>query len=321
MHIIMHRQRCLCPALSEAFRHANALANCAPDAQRIAVALAHLVDDAHGEELREVFIKKLGLPILLRALTPVSQVAQARGLSNRLDAVVAQTLREACFALHVLLQKVSRKLPAEKAPLPPTPEACLEEHFNNPELSDISFVVQGEDFYAHKIALARCPAEFHEDVAARKTSKPGDRDVVDFSHLSSDVFRALMLFMYEGKIDAERPAIALELLRAAVMYDMHELKRRCELAICEDVKTKGETLDAKEVAERFNLAESLDATSVSKTCALHALEHHASMMTQLGTAEFSQLTWKMVTRIDEHARALFHRLPVNLEAHARLTPN
>lgn len=282
------------------------------DAQRIAVALVHLVDDALGEELREVFIKKLGLPILLRVLMP-------SGPGNVKTTAKAQSRNEACFALHVLLKKVTGKLPTEDAPLPPTPDAHLDEHFNTPDLSDITFVVGGEEFFAHKIAFTHFPNQFHDDVSARRTSAPGERAVVDFSHLSGDVFRALMRFTYVSSLDSERPDIAQDLMRVAVKYDMHELKRRCESLLCDDVVAKGETLGAFDLVARFDLAESLDATSVSIRCALHALEHHVAMNTQLGPTKFAQLTGKMVGRIDEHARAMFHRLPTSSDGQTRLT--
>jgi DNA-directed RNA polymerase subunit F len=274
----------------------------APDAARIAVALAHLVDDAHGEELREVFIKKLGLPILLRALMPGTPAKQPR------PEAYEQRLAEACHALHVLLQKVALKVPPEEAPLPPTPEAYLEQHFNNPEVSDITFLTHSEEFHAHKIAFARCPPEFHDDV-------------VDFSHLPPETFRALMRFTYVSELDAERTDVVSDLMRVAVMYNMHELKRRCEVALAEHVKSRGAELDPAEVVERFNLAESLDAASVSRACALHAMEHHAAMIAALGVPGFMAVTGKMVPRIDEHARAAFHRLPSNAEARNRLNPN
>jgi HEAT repeat protein len=287
----------------------------APDAARIAVALAHLVDDAHGEELREVFIKKLGLPILLRALMPGTPAKQPR------PEAYEQRLAEACHALHVLLQKVALKVPPEEAPLPPTPEAYLEQHFNNPEVSDITFLTHSEEFHAHKIAFARCPPEFHDDVAARRVARRGDADVVDFSHLPPETFRALMRFTYVSELDAERTDVVSDLMRVAVMYNMHELKRRCEVALAEHVKSRGAELDPAEVVERFNLAESLDAASVSRACALHAMEHHAAMIAALGVPGFMAVTGKMVPRIDEHARAAFHRLPSNAEARNRLNPN
>ena len=59
-------------------------------------------------------------------------------------------------------------------------EAHLEQHFNNPEVSDITFLTHGEEFHAHKMAFARCPPEFHDDVAARRAARRGDADVVDF---------------------------------------------------------------------------------------------------------------------------------------------
>jgi len=286
----------------------------APDAARIAVALAHLVDDVHGEELREVFIKKLGLPILLRALMPGTPAKQPH------PEAYEQRLAEACHALHVLMQKLSLKVPTEEAPLPPTPEAHLEQHFNNPEVSDITFLTHGEEFHAHKMAFARCPPEFHDDVAARRAARRGDADVVDFSHLPAETFRALMRFTYVSELDAERPDVVSDLMRVAVMYNMHELKRRCEVALAEHVRSRGAELDAAEVVERFKLAESLDAASVSRACALHALEHHTAMIAALGVPGFMAVTGKMVPRIDEHARAAFHRLPAP-DAHTRLNPN
>ena len=195
----------------------------APDAARIAVALAHLVDDVHGEALREVFIKKLGLDILLRALMPGTPAKQPH------PEAYEQRLAEACHALHVLMQKLSLKVPTEEAPLPPTPEAHLEQHFNTPEVSDITFLTHGEEFHAHKMAFARCPPEFHDDVAARRAARRGDADVVDFWHRPAEAFRALMRFPYGRELGAAHAGGVPDLLRMARRYNLDALKRRSEV--------------------------------------------------------------------------------------------
>ena len=284
----------------------------APDAARIAVALAHLVDDAHGEELREVFIKKPGLDILLHALRPETPAKQPH------PEAYEQRLAEACHALHVLMQKLSLKVPTEEAPLPPTPEAHLEQHFNNPEVSDITFLTHGEEFHAHKMAFARCPPSSTTTSPARRAARRRRRRGL-LAPPRGDFPRADALHVRQraGR-RAPRRRLGPDARGGDVQHARAEAPVRSRAGGAR--QEPGAELDAAEVVERFKLAESLDAASVSRACALHALEHHTAMIAALGVPGFMAVTGKMVKRISEHARAAFHRLPAP-DAHTRLNPN
>ena len=181
---------------------------------------------------REVFIKKPGLDILLDALKPETPAKQPHP-----EAYEQRAGRGVPRAARADAEAFAEGADGGSA-LPPTPEAHLEQHFNNPEVSDITFLTHGEEFHAHKMAFARCPPEFHDDVAARRAARRGDADVVDFSHLPAETFRALMRFTYVSELDAERPDVVSDLMRVAVMYNMHELKRRCEVALAEHVRSR-----------------------------------------------------------------------------------
>ena len=184
----------------------------APDAARIAVALAHLVDDAHGEELREVFIKKPGLDILLRALRPETPAKQPH------PEAYEQRLAEACHALHVLMQKLSLKVPTEEAPLPPTPEAHLTA-LQQPRGERHHVPDARRGVPRPKMALRAAPPVRRRCRASRAAPRRDRRGL----RTSPRNFCALMRFTYVSELDAERPDVVSDLMRVAVMYNMHEL--------------------------------------------------------------------------------------------------
>ena len=278
-------------------------------AHRITVALAYLCRD---EDMRLIFMEKGGMDILLNMLVPKfghhesMKPNDAQHLSNQKDAATA---------LHIVAQKVGRLSPEEDAPLPPTPQAYLEEHFNNPELSDIRFVVGDREFHAHKIAFTHCSDAFHEMIESCTVAhaNPGERAVAEVNHISASTFEALMRFMYTGALDANSPAELARLLRVAHEYEMTDLKRRCEAALVADVKNQGADLDPNDMLTLYHVSRGVQASSVSRACALHALEHRAKVVEKIGQEEFTEVVAEMAPLVREHLHSMFYRLGDKIE--------
>lgn len=276
---------------------------------RIAVALAYLCRD---EDMRLIFMEKGGMDILLNMLVPKfghhesMKPNDAQHLSNQKDAATA---------LHIVAQKVGRLCPEEDAPLPPTPQAYLEEHFNNPELSDIRFVVGDREFHAHKIAFTHCFDAFHEMIESCTVAhaNSGESAVVEVKHITASTFEALMRFIYTGALDVNSPTELARLLRVAHEYDMTGLKRRCEAALVADVKNQGADLDPNDMLTLYHVSRGLQASSVSRACALHALEHRAKVVEKIGQEEFTEVVAEMAPLVREHLHSMFYRLGDKIE--------
>ncbi|KAK6141397.1 hypothetical protein DH2020_024845 [Rehmannia glutinosa] len=140
-----------------------------------------------------------------------------------------------------LANKASSLSPMDAAPPSPIPQVYLGEQFvNNPTLSDVTFLVEGKRFYAHRICLLA----------------------------SSDAFRLCLTvvtgYIYTGSVDVNLD-IAQDLLRAADQYLLEGLKRLCEYAIAQDISVENVSL-------MFELSEAYNALSLRHACVLFILE-------------------------------------------------
>eukprot|EP00246_Nothoceros_aenigmaticus_P007674 TRINITY_DN2164_c0_g1_i2.p1 TRINITY_DN2164_c0_g1~~TRINITY_DN2164_c0_g1_i2.p1 ORF type:complete len:374 (-),score=85.00 TRINITY_DN2164_c0_g1_i2:708-1829(-) len=104
--------------------------------RRVATTLAHLCSP---EDQRTIFLENHGIEVLLEML-------HACGSSKQ--------QHDGALSLHTLATKAAALSPIDAAPPPPTPQVYLgEQYVNNSTLSDVTFLVEGNRFYAHRIAL------------------------------------------------------------------------------------------------------------------------------------------------------------------------
>ncbi|XP_064487333.1 speckle-type POZ protein B-like [Ornithodoros turicata] len=100
----------------------------------------------------------------------------------------------------------------------------LGQFVDDPLLSDVTFLVDGTEFKAHKILLtARSPA-----LAA--LLRYSDDNKIAISDISPDVFRELLCFIYTGKVP-NIDDVADKLLVAADKYLLHDLRVMCEKSL------------------------------------------------------------------------------------------
>ncbi|WJX52537.1 hypothetical protein P8452_38640 [Trifolium repens] len=102
---------------------------------RVVLALAHLCSP---DDRKTIFIDNNGLELLLELLQSTNQKQKG----------------EASAALHAMAAKGMRASIRNPAPTSPTPHVYLgEEYVNNPKLSDVTFIVEGKRFHAHRSCL------------------------------------------------------------------------------------------------------------------------------------------------------------------------
>ncbi|KAK4477994.1 hypothetical protein RD792_017259, partial [Penstemon davidsonii] len=137
------------------------------------------------------------------------------------------------------------------------------------EGSDVSFKVEGEIFYAHKLILStRSPvfkAQFFGPLKEKKTR------CIKIEEMHAPVFKALLHFIYcdaipdVGEVLAGLDAnwvtttITQHLLAAADRYGIERLKSLCELRLCENI-----SIDT--VAASLALAEQHGCFQLKSTC-------------------------------------------------------
>ncbi|RDY00397.1 Arm repeat protein with ABF2, partial [Mucuna pruriens] len=212
--------------------------------RRIAIALAYLCSP---NDRKTIFINNNGLELLLGLLE--SPDIKQKG--------------DASAALHHLAAKISSSFCLfEAAPPSPTPLMYLdEEYVNNSKHSDVTFVVEGRNFYAHRNCLLSSDifrAMFDGSYREREAKH------IVITDIKWDVFELMMRYIYTGSVDVNLD-IAHDLLRAADQYLLDGLKRICENAIVQDISVENVSL-------MYKMSEDFNATTLKHACILFMLE-------------------------------------------------
>ncbi|XP_059438163.1 ARM REPEAT PROTEIN INTERACTING WITH ABF2-like [Corylus avellana] len=210
----------------------------------VALALAHL---CAPDDRKTIFIHNNGLELLLELLESTSLKQQHDG----------------SMALYKLATKATSLSPVDAAPPSPNPQVYLgEQYVNNPTLSDITFLVEGKQFYAHRICLLASSDAFRAMFDGGYRER--DAKDIDIPNIRWDVFELMMRFIYTGSIEVNLE-IAQDLLKAADQYLLDGLKRLCEYAIAQDICVEN-------VSMMYEFSEAFNAMSLRQACILFILE-------------------------------------------------
>ncbi|KAI3829678.1 hypothetical protein L1987_03806 [Smallanthus sonchifolius] len=213
--------------------------------RRVALALAHLCSP---DDQKTIFVDANGLSILLELL-------ESNNLKHQ---------RDSCVALCKLAEKASSLSPVDAGPPSPISQVYLgEQYVNNPTLSDVTFLIEGKRFYAHRICLLASSDAFRAMFDGGYKEK--DAKDIEIPNIRWDVFELMMRYIYTGSVDVNLE-IAQDLLRAADQYLLEGLKRLCEYTIAQDIRVDNVSL-------MYDLSEAFNALSLRNACILFVLEN------------------------------------------------
>ncbi|XP_037538655.1 ankyrin repeat and BTB/POZ domain-containing protein 2 isoform X1 [Nematolebias whitei] len=125
------------------------------------------------------------------------------------------------------------------APLPSIPEmkaalsAQLDPHFlNNPDMSDVTFIVEGKPFYGHKVLLITASDRFKSLLTSSGLDGSPNKEI-EICDVKYNIFKMMMSYFYCGGTESLKTSMPdlLELLSAANLFQLGALQRHCEL-IC-----------------------------------------------------------------------------------------
>ncbi|XP_062177417.1 ARM REPEAT PROTEIN INTERACTING WITH ABF2 isoform X2 [Alnus glutinosa] len=228
--------------------------------RRVSLALAHLCSP---DDQRTIFIDNNGLELLLGLLSSTS-------LKQQLDGAMA---------LYKLANKAMALSPVDAAPPSPTPQVYLgEDYVNSPTLSDVTFLVEGRRFNAHRICLLASSDAFRAMFDGGYREK--DARDIEIPNIRWEVFHLMMRFIYTGSVDVALD-IAQDLLRAADQYLLEGLKRLCEYTIAQDISLEN-------VSSMYELSEAFNAISLRHTCILFILEQFDKLSARPGHSHLIQ---------------------------------
>ncbi|KAL6659235.1 hypothetical protein ACP70R_003275 [Stipagrostis hirtigluma subsp. patula] len=132
------------------------------------------------------------------------------------------------------------------------------------EGADVTFVVQGEAFPAHKIVLAMQSPVFKAELYGPMSDEKTKTITIEDMHPA--VFKALLYFVYKDSLPAmddldagESDEMVKHLLVAADKYAMERMKVMCECIL-------GSTVDVESVAATLALADQHHCSHLKDTC-------------------------------------------------------
>ncbi|MBZ3873723.1 Ankyrin repeat and BTB/POZ domain-containing protein 2 [Sciurus carolinensis] len=168
------------------------------------------------------------------------------------------------------------------SPIPSIPEirktlpARLDPHFlNNKEMSDVTFLVEGKLFYAHKVLLVTASNRF-KTLMTNKSEQDGDSSkTIEISDMKYHIFQMMMQYLYYGGTEAmEIPtADILELLSAASLFQLDALQRHCEI-LC------SQTLSVESAVNTYKYAKIHNAPELALFCEGFFLKHMKALLEQ-----------------------------------------
>lgn len=228
--------------------------------RNLAIALGMLAspDAPSPHDLRVIMITRGGA---LQVLLDILADEKVPSVTQRQAARALHTVAEACGATDPIQTHAAPIAPAE-------PRVYLgTQYVNNKTLSDVIFVVEGKEFFAHRIALLSSSEIFRSMFDGNYRER--EAATIPIPNIRLEVFQAMMECVYTGTVEV-RPELAQELLEAADQYMLDGLKRLCEATIAGQ-------LSAENVTAAFDLGEDLNAPELAKRCALYCLENYEEM--------------------------------------------
>ncbi|XP_046879049.1 ankyrin repeat and BTB/POZ domain-containing protein BTBD11-A [Hypomesus transpacificus] len=114
----------------------------------------------------------------------------------------------------------------------------LDPHFlNNKDMSDVTFLVEGKPFYAHKVLLFTASARFKSLLQNRPAA---ENTCIEISHVKYNIFYLVMQYLYCGGTESLhiRNTEIMELLSAAKFFQLEALQRHCEIICSKNITTE-----------------------------------------------------------------------------------
>lgn len=239
--------------------------------QRAAMSLAKLAPEA---QIKSIFVDKRGLEVLLDML-----------IDSSLD---GHMQREAANAVLELARKINATAPIDCLPAQPTKTVYLgAQYVNNATLADITFMVGGRKFHAHRIALLASSDAFRAMFSGGYREK--EAATINIPNIPWEVFECMMTYIYTGNVEVSSE-LASELLQASDQYLLEGLKRLCEMCIAQ-------SLAVETLFHTFELSEAYSAPQLAKRCVLFALEHYNDVVQAFNPSDFFRLMARMVPHL------------------------
>ncbi|CAB1456099.1 unnamed protein product [Pleuronectes platessa] len=161
-----------------------------------------------------------GLPLMFQIL----RTSKNEVISQQLSVIFTQ-----CYGPFPIpkLTEIKRKQTSRLDPL----------FLNNKDISDVTFLVEGKPFYAHKVLLFTASARFKLLLQNRPAA---ENTCIEISHVKYNIFHLVMQYLYCGGTESLhiRNTEVMELLSAAKFFQLEGLQRHCEIICSKNITTE-----------------------------------------------------------------------------------
>ncbi|XP_041443899.1 ankyrin repeat and BTB/POZ domain-containing protein BTBD11 isoform X2 [Xenopus laevis] len=214
------------------------------------------------EEYTEELITQ-GLPLMFEIL----QASKNEVISQQLAVIFSQ-----CYGPYPIpkLTEIKRKQTSRLDP----------QFLNNKEMSDITFIVEGRPFYAHKVLLFTASPRFK----ALLTNKPSaENSCIEINYVKYHIFQLVMQYLYCGGAESLliKTNEIMELLSAGKFFHLEALQRHCEIICAKSINTEN-------CVDIYNHAKFLGTPELSSYCEGYFLKN---MLVLIENDAFKQLLY------------------------------
>uniref|UniRef100_A0A8C5M0H6 Ankyrin repeat and BTB domain containing 3 n=1 Tax=Leptobrachium leishanense TaxID=445787 RepID=A0A8C5M0H6_9ANUR len=215
------------------------------------------------EEYTEELITQ-GLPLMFEIL----KASKNEVISQQLAVIFSQ-----CYGPYPIpkLTEIKRKQTSR-----------LDPHFlNNKEMSDVTFIVEGRPFYAHKVLLFTASPRF-KALLTNKAS--AENSCIEINYVKYHIFQLVMQYLYCGGTESLliKNNEIMELLSAAKFFHLEALQRHCEIICAKSINTEN-------CVDIYNHAKFLGVPELSSYCEGYFLKN---MMLLIENEAFKQLLYE-----------------------------
>ncbi|XP_068134454.1 ankyrin repeat and BTB/POZ domain-containing protein 3 isoform X2 [Hyperolius riggenbachi] len=214
------------------------------------------------EEYTEELITQ-GLPLMFEIL----KASKNEVISQQLAVIFSQ-----CYGPYPIpkLTEIKRKQTSR-----------LDPHFlNNKEMSDVTFIVEGRPFYAHKVLLFTASPRFKALLTNKSTT---ENNCIDVNYVKYHIFQLVMQYLYCGGTESLliKNNEIMELLSASKFFQLEALQRHCEIICAKSINTEN-------CVDMYNHAKFLGVPELSAYCEGFFLKN---MMLLIENEAFKQLLY------------------------------
>jgi len=164
------------------------------------------------------------------------------------------------------------KLVENEPPVHNPSYVMLSNYLNNPKLSDVTFIVEDQKYYAHRIVLCSHSVPF-QCMLESGNWKETTQTEIQFNECSSKAFYLLLEFLYTGRstLPLDNPNLALELLFLADKYLLKDLASFSERVLIK-------LLNQANMLELFDACTGLKSAQALEVCCMQFLVKYYSSM-------------------------------------------